>query len=61
MSAAPEDTVALQSNISDQVVIDKLTNVNKWFGDFHVLKDIDLSVNAGERIVAGPRDRENRP
>ena len=50
MSAAPEDTVALQSNISDQVVIE-LTDVNKWFGDFHVLKDINLSVNAGERIV----------
>ncbi|MBO6686544.1 MAG: amino acid ABC transporter ATP-binding protein, partial [Parvibaculum sp.] len=29
--------------------------VNKWFGDFHVLKDIDLTVNEGERIViAGP-------
>ena len=54
MSAAPEDTVALKSNISDQVVIE-LTDVNKWFGDFHVLKDINLSVNAGERIViCGP-------
>ena len=54
MSAAPEDTVALQSNISDQVVIE-LTDVNKWFGDFHVLKDINLSVNAGDRIViCGP-------
>ena len=54
MSAAPEDTVALQSNISDQVVVE-LTDVNKWFGDFHVLKDINLSVNAGERIViCGP-------
>ena len=30
--------------------------VNKWFGDdFHVLRDIDLSVDAGERIViCGP-------
>ena len=29
--------------------------MNKWFGDFHVLKDIDLTVNEGERIViAGP-------
>ena len=55
MSAATEDTVALQSNISDQVVIE-LTDVNKWFGDFHVLKDINLSVSAGERIViSGPR------
>jgi general L-amino acid transport system ATP-binding protein len=29
--------------------------VNKWFGDFHVLRDIDLQVAAGERIViCGP-------
>ena len=29
--------------------------VNKWFVDFHVLRDIDLVVDAGERIViCGP-------
>ena len=29
--------------------------VNKWFGDFHVLRDIDLSVVKGEKIViCGP-------
>ena len=29
--------------------------VNKWFGPFHVLRDIDLSVGTGERIViCGP-------
>ena len=29
--------------------------VNKWFGDFHVLRDIDLAVSKGERIViCGP-------
>ncbi|MBT5939596.1 MAG: amino acid ABC transporter ATP-binding protein, partial [Rhodospirillaceae bacterium] len=29
--------------------------VNKWFGDFHVLRDIDLAVAKGERIViCGP-------
>ncbi len=29
--------------------------VNKWFGDFHVLRDIDLVVRKGERIViCGP-------
>src|SRR3546814_12032814 len=32
-----------------------LQRVNKWYGDFHVLKDIDLSVEAGEKIViCGP-------
>jgi general L-amino acid transport system ATP-binding protein len=29
--------------------------VNKWYGDFHVLRDIDLTVAKGERIViCGP-------
>ena len=33
----------------------ELIGVNKWFGDFHVLKDIDLTVGAGERVViCGP-------
>lgn len=34
------------------IIFDK---VNKWFGDFHVLRDIDLTVARGERIViCGP-------
>ncbi len=33
----------------------ELTNVNKWYGDFHVLKDVNLKVKKGERIViCGP-------
>lgn len=33
----------------------ELKAVNKWFGDFHVLKDINLNVQPGERIViSGP-------
>ncbi|WP_376775508.1 amino acid ABC transporter ATP-binding protein [Candidatus Sodalis endolongispinus] len=28
-----------------------MKNVNKWYGQFHVLKDINLQVKAGERIV----------
>lgn len=33
----------------------QLTGVNKWYGDFHVLRDIDLSVHTGEKIVVcGP-------
>jgi general L-amino acid transport system ATP-binding protein len=33
----------------------RLDRVNKWFGPFHVLKDIDLDVARGERIVVcGP-------
>lgn len=33
----------------------RLENVNKWYGQFHVLKHIDLDVTRGERIViCGP-------
>ena len=32
-----------------------LQNVNKWFGDFHVLQDVNLEVKRKERIVVcGP-------
>ncbi|MFZ9511738.1 MAG: amino acid ABC transporter ATP-binding protein, partial [Burkholderiaceae bacterium] len=33
----------------------QFANVNKWYGQFHVLRDINLSVARGERIViCGP-------
>jgi general L-amino acid transport system ATP-binding protein len=33
----------------------KFQNLNKWYGDFHVLKDINLNVKEGERVViCGP-------
>jgi general L-amino acid transport system ATP-binding protein len=36
------------------VAIDVI-GMNKWYADFHVLRDIDLRVMRGERIViAGP-------
>ncbi|TAD88857.1 MAG: amino acid ABC transporter ATP-binding protein [Alphaproteobacteria bacterium] len=39
---------------SAEVVID-LAGVHKWYGEFHVLKDVNLSVHKGERIViCGP-------
>jgi general L-amino acid transport system ATP-binding protein len=41
------------SNDSQPIV--EFTGVNKWFGQFHVLRDIDLAVARGERIViCGP-------
>ncbi|GAB4191345.1 MAG: amino acid ABC transporter ATP-binding protein [Thalassobaculales bacterium] len=44
----------VQSAASTQPVIE-LSAVNKWYGEFHVLKDIDLTVYQGERIViCGP-------
>ncbi len=40
--------------VSDEVAIE-ITGMNKWYGAFHVLRDINLTVNQGERIViAGP-------
>ena len=40
--------------ISDEVMI-SMENVNKWYGTFHVLRDINLTVYKGERIViCGP-------
>jgi len=33
----------------------RIKHMNKWYGDFHVLKDINLKVKKGERIViCGP-------
>jgi general L-amino acid transport system ATP-binding protein len=39
---------------TEQIAV-QLIGVNKWYGDFHVLKDIDLEILRGERIVVcGP-------
>jgi general L-amino acid transport system ATP-binding protein len=43
-----------QMHVSDRVAVE-ITKMNKWYGAFHVLRDIDLTVYQGERIViAGP-------
>ncbi|MCU1716731.1 amino acid ABC transporter ATP-binding protein [Pseudomonas sp. 5P_3.1_Bac2] len=40
---------------TDAAPIIELQGVNKWYGQFHVLKDINLKVKPGERIVlCGP-------
>ena len=40
---------------TDTGPIVELVDVNKWFGNFHVLRNINLSVRRGERIViCGP-------
>ena len=49
-------TSAAQSGmtVSDEVAI-QIIGMHKWYGEFHVLKDIDLTVYRGERIViCGP-------
>ncbi len=40
--------------VTDEEMI-RIDAMHKWYGQFHVLKDINLTVNAGERIVVcGP-------
>jgi general L-amino acid transport system ATP-binding protein len=40
--------------VSEEVAV-QITRMNKWYGSFHVLRDIDLTVYRGERIViCGP-------
>jgi len=54
MSDTAEATGQGQMHISDEVAI-QINGMHKWFGDFHVLKDINLTVHRGERIVVcGP-------
>lgn len=49
-TTAPKNSI--DSDNAPIITIDKL---NKWYGKFHVLKDIDLSVNKTEKIViCGP-------
>ena len=45
---------ALASSAENDVII-QINGLNKWFGEFHVLRDINLSVMGKERIVVcGP-------
>jgi general L-amino acid transport system ATP-binding protein len=41
--------------LSEAKPVIEITALNKWFGDFHVLRDIEFDVRKGERIViCGP-------
>ena len=43
-----------QMKVSDEVAI-QINGMNKWYGSFHVLRDINMTVMKGERIViCGP-------
>ena len=45
---------AIKQPVSPEGII-QMQGVNKWYGQFHVLKDINLNVRQGERIVlCGP-------
>ena len=52
--ARAKTAAAKKMEVSDEIAIN-IKSMNKWYGSFHVLKDIDLTVNRGERIViCGP-------
>jgi general L-amino acid transport system ATP-binding protein len=56
MTAAKTDKkiTAKKMVITEEVAI-HISDMNKWFGNFHVLRDINLEVRRGERIVVcGP-------
>ena len=45
----------LRAEVSTTDVAIEIAEMNKWYGDFHVLKNINLKVMRGERIVVcGP-------
>jgi len=47
--------MSLPSPLTHGELAIQISGLNKWYGDFHVLKDIDLNVARGEKIVVcGP-------
>ena len=65
MTIASETTIdhAVKTSgmqISETDVAIDVIGMHKWYGDFHVLRDINLRVMRGERIVE-PVGRQVRP
>ena len=58
----------LQTSMSEEIAI-QMIEVHKWYGEFHVLKDINLTVYEGELVcLRGPsgcgtpvRERPRKP
>jgi len=49
------DIANVKSNYQSNDSVIQISGLNKWYGNFHVLKDINIEVNRGERIViCGP-------
>ena len=48
-------TAGARSGTASSTSAVEMRNVHKWYGEFHVLRDINLSVRTGEKIViCGP-------
>jgi general L-amino acid transport system ATP-binding protein len=55
METVGRDIDRSQMQVSQTDVAIEIVDMHKWYGDFHVLRDINLTVMKGERIViAGP-------
>ena len=53
LAETARSTVASSAQAGEQAIV--LSQVNKWYGEFHVLRNINLTVSRGERIViCGP-------
>ena len=52
----PEDHIPDRSKmrVTDEVAI-QITGMNKWYGEFHVLRDIDLTVYRGSASSSAGR------
>ena len=47
-----DNSVILSKDVENVI---EISGLNKWFGNFHVLQDIDLNVSQGEKIIiCGP-------
>ena len=54
MDQKPKHSAFVPAKPRSDVAVEMI-GVHKWFGDFHVLRDINLKVKRGERIVVcGP-------
>ena len=52
---APAATTRVTMNDPTTQAAVEMIGVHKWYGEFHVLRDINLNVEPGERIViCGP-------
>lgn len=53
MSEQTNTSQLVSAATSEQMI--EINQMNKWYGDFHVLKDINLTVHKGERfVICGP-------
>ena len=51
---SPEVTTQ-RTQVTEQNTLIEIRDLNKWYGQFHVLRDINLTVKKGEKIViCGP-------